>query len=773
MNGRAELIEEFLNRLDPAAVATQVLATAAAPSAFLDPHLVRRLRVSALADFDLPVDAETDLWWSPLVRNVTVSGGAIHEDALPMLYERFASWVVGSPTERKAAALVGHTIRSHPSNPLRQAQERVVLASLGLGDPTEEIADQLQPVIGAILEGRKGVVRWAQRSMTRLPEQAKRSVPVWSVAVAVQRATGVGVDLGDQPPDSSIIDGLQDVALVELAVRWRDDVLELGAIDAERTSGILVPDTLPRVVEICRSPSADGERVSIRSGELVTSDVGSGPVFLRTLAGQVYEIEQEVTPQPVSKVAPKRPLETPSVERTDADLVIVIPGTFGSVLQRDGRDLWNVSANALTRMLLRGDSFTRELTLEGYDDSTESHIDGVEATALISDISIIPGLWRTGGYGRLLDSLTRRSGLTPDVNLVSFAWDWRRDIRLAARQLANEAQQRLEEYRSRVNPDAKLVLVGSDLGGLVATWFTDVLDGSEMTRLVVTLGTPFRGSVNALEQMVNGRRVGIRPVSIDMSDMLRSFTSMYQMLPTYPCVEIDGKLVSVSDFDLPNVDPARVGEALEMHNVLIEAGSSISSSGGRRLVPIVGTGHDTPQSIRFESGQAEALNHIQGEDYGGDGTIPLVAAYPVFVDSSQITSVTERHGQLQESEQVLNQLDTFIRFSSQPQIRATHTSATVSLEVGDSFDIGAPIDISITSDSQGPLIVTLRDESGSQAPNETLLEAESAPTRRLTTSVSQPGIYRLEVAEPSGPVLASEVIIVGFDEQLEQRSELS
>ena len=61
----------------------------------------------------------------------------------------------------------------------------------------------------------------------------------------------------------------------------------------------------------------------------------------------------------------------------------------------------------------------------------------------------------------------------------------------------------LHDWRARSgNKDAKLVLVGHSMGGLVSRYFLEVLGGWLHTRSLFTLGTPHRGAVSSYARLV-------------------------------------------------------------------------------------------------------------------------------------------------------------------------------------------------------------------------------------------------------------------------------
>ena len=88
--------------------------------------------------------------------------------------------------------------------------------------------------------------------------------------------------------------------------------------------------------------------------------------------------------------------------------------------------------------------------------------------------------------------LQRQFRRHPGKSFFAFPYGWRRDYRVAARRLKEQTNRWLREWR-REQPDAKLILVGHSMGGLVARYFLECLEGWRDTRRLVTFGTPYRG----------------------------------------------------------------------------------------------------------------------------------------------------------------------------------------------------------------------------------------------------------------------------------------
>src|SRR5512135_3285584 len=83
------------------------------------------------------------------------------------------------------------------------------------------------------------------------------------------------------------------------------------------------------------------------------------------------------------------------------DLAVLIPGITGSVLSRDGRDLWNLSARTVWRTVISLGDTVRSLRLEYDNLDADVAPDGVTATTLIEDAHLVPGLCKVDGYSLL------------------------------------------------------------------------------------------------------------------------------------------------------------------------------------------------------------------------------------------------------------------------------------------------------------------------------------------------------------------------------------
>jgi pimeloyl-ACP methyl ester carboxylesterase len=342
------------------------------------------------------------------------------------------------------------------------------------------------------------------------------------------------------------------------------------------------------------------------------------------------------------------------------DVVVCIPGITGSVLRKDGRDIWNISGGALLNALTTLGASITDLKLESDPPDADDLGDGITAPEVIRDVHLIPGFWKIDGYTKMLRYIEETFDVTRGRNLFEFPYDWRRDNRVAARRLQRQGGEWLDAWRASSGAsDARLVLVGHSMGGLIARYFLECLDGWQNTRTLVTFGTPYRGSLNALDTLVNGKKIKF----FDLTEVARSFTAIHQLLPTYPCyVDGDAKPAYVDEAVIPQLDRAKAKAALDFHREIAAAverhrGDPAYSERGYELARIVGFKQPTQQSAVRDGDRIKLLRTIQGHDPGGDGTVPRPSATPLELEDDQgATFSAEKHGSLQNDDHLLLQL---------------------------------------------------------------------------------------------------------------------
>jgi hypothetical protein len=394
------------------------------------------------------------------------------------------------------------------------------------------------------------------------------------------------------------------------------------------------------------------------------------------------------------------------------DIVIVVPGITGSVLTRGGVPIWGPSYRLGAAFAAQPERTAARLLLPGPSEGTDDSVP-ILATALMPDIHMVAGLVKIDGYSRLQQAIRDTFEVVEATNgrggnLIEFPYDWRLDNRINAQRLAAVVERALAAWRRYADvPDARVVLVVHSMGGLVARYYLEVLQGLRTCRALIAFGTPFRGSPKALGYLANG----YKHLHVDLSAAIRSFPSVYQLLPIYPMLSVGGMWKRVTEVEgLPYIDPELAADALRFHREIEDAVAKNEAEhpGRYGLLPIVGTHQPTDQSATFDGVRitlSDALpEHVDpyfgSGDIDGDGTVPVSSAAPI--DLSQVYSDVyqpERHSSLQASPTVLiNLIGKLVKMQSAnlrrlrgPDVHAVAAEAALTLAVDDAYRTGEDV----------------------------------------------------------------------------------
>ena len=295
-----------------------------------------------------------------------------------------------------------------------------------------------------------------------------------------------------------------------------------------------------------------------------------------------------------------------------------------------------------------------------------------------------------GGSFPIYNDLVRalRHELSPRADrptpVFLFPYDWRRDIRDTAKLLGDFVQEVLSRTRllkHYANPEGlKVDLVGHSMGGLVITEYLAQAGRSADVGKVATLGTPFRGSVEAVVKITTGMSLlaGSEPKERER-EAARVTPAVYQLLPWFSgaAFRLEGGPV-IDLFDPANMQAsvcASLEEFVRLYSVhtpasdrkaraeallteLLDGGRAIRNSveafrphqaGMTRSdwLAIVGIGEDTRNSVAVEqrpNGHRFVIDDAQFQSEiatrrTGDHTVPLVGAIPPFLPESHVVCV--------------------------------------------------------------------------------------------------------------------------------------
>ncbi|XQQ07547.1 MAG: esterase/lipase family protein [Leptolyngbya sp. IPPAS B-1204] len=356
------------------------------------------------------------------------------------------------------------------------------------------------------------------------------------------------------------------------------------------------------------------------------------------------------------------------------DMVVIVPGITGSVLQKDGKDVWGVSLQAVWQLATSFGQSLQDLKVDHDDDDPEIADlgDGIRATRLVEDAHIVPGLIKIDGYTRTSRLITDHFDVTvgniyndPDdraANFYHFPYDWRRNNRVTAHLLQQLIHKRLKRWREASGAqDAKVVILAHSMGGIISRYYLEVLEGWRDCRALFTFGTPYRGAPKMAQYLAEG----YKKLFLDVTNVIRSLPSVYQLLPIYPMLDIDGVDVRIAEAEIPNIDKTRAEKALKFHHEIQEhVTENLKNEDYRRLfttVPIVGIQQPTEQSAMLQDGKFTVSKNILPKSLkarpdleGGDGAVPLVSAIPIELSNSfNNMFIAETHGMLQNQSLIL------------------------------------------------------------------------------------------------------------------------
>lgn len=298
-------------------------------------------------------------------------------------------------------------------------------------------------------------------------------------------------------------------------------------------------------------------------------------------------------------------------------------------------------------------------------------------------------------YKELVQELRHNLRQTEDrpVPVFPFGYDWRQPLDAIEAQFAvfvDEVIERTKLLRHYVDAgyadDPKVNLVGHSMGGLIITGYLERKGKAAPVAKVVTLGTPFRGSFEAVIKVATGTaNLSPDPSSSREREAARLTPSLYHLLPAMEGgLELDDPNLPKSLFDPGLWQPGvvqTIAEYVRLHAVsktdrtkqardlfakFLEAGQAhrnrldnfrLSKAGLRSQdwLCVVGVNSVTRVRLRitktrrgpaFDLGADYRLNEWKNQAdparrrLTGDGTVPFESAVPPFLETANLVCVT-------------------------------------------------------------------------------------------------------------------------------------
>ena len=396
-------------------------------------------------------------------------------------------------------------------------------------------------------------------------------------------------------------DVLANIAEAQIFVRAAFDDADLSVV-ATRVSS--------------QNPTQNPKRGAQHPGPQAAGSSVERPSIDRPSIELLGEQQGAQAPQAVPRRAPIRAVAT------GRQPVIVIPGFMGSTLFSGHKKIWPD-----VKRFSKNPEFLQ--LPENLD---------LQARGLVSEIVVVPGLVKLDAYNRLLQYLNESLLFELDRDLFAFAYDWRRDLRHAARQLGEQ----IASWEEQADlSHGKFVLVAHSAGALVARYYVERMGGRHHVDRLILIGSPNLGSLKTLSSMLTGQ--GLLPFGARkerLRDVLGTFPAAYQLLPSAPSVfSPDGEAIDL--FADKDWVPHDVWPLVE------DARAFISELGTRSRVPVVsifGYGQKTIERITVKrDAKGRFISPRFHESTNGDGTVLQSSA---VLAGSEIHPVRQQHGAL-------------------------------------------------------------------------------------------------------------------------------
>ena len=416
-----------------------------------------------------------------------------------------------------------------------------------------------------------------------------------------------------------------------------------------------------------------------------------------------------------------------------------------------------------------------------YSDLRVLHVDETERAGVARRLEpdgiiefpfSVPVLGGLEPYGRLIGRL-REVNVHPGA-VRPFAYDWRLSVRYNAGLLAEAMHRHLAAWRAhpehaaarRAHPeqrDAQLVLVAHSMGGLLARALALIPGALEEVRAVVTLGTPFHGSVKAVELLATGEGGPFTLSRKALREAAATMPGVHDLLPSYRCLLRQDDLVVPTPADL-----ARAGADAELAAAAEADRHAVAGAVLPQHRLVAGIAQPTLQSFEIEAGSVRTSlayyrRHPDGElvrdciglplpvDHGGDGT---VYRYAAALDVVRSVDLAQQHAALARTGAAA---DIAVGVSNGVEdLGAVLGPRDLGLAVPDEAQTGMPVELSVHSAADpAALDIVIEDALADEADWETEVgPGRPAGERTLAYQVTfaRPGIFRVGVTGGGEPV---------------------
>ncbi|MEU2102341.1 hypothetical protein [Nocardia sp. NPDC019255] len=429
------------------------------------------------------------------------------------------------------------------------------------------------------------------------------------------------------------------------------------------------------------------------------------------------------------------------------DVVVIVPGITGSVLARGQRELWNLSAAALRRGVLHTNEVLDELRLPAVHGDPEEYAGlALIAPEVIRGFHVWPGFWHGSGYGTLIDRLTK----AVPGRVLTFAYDWRLPNAYTATRLQHFVADVLNRF-----PGSRITFVCHSMGGLITRYYLEVLGGHVHAARLITIGTPFSGSVKAVKALTGGLYPRIAGLGERVAHVARTFPSVAELLPTYRCVDTgpNSEPVGLTDIEIPGLPGETVLRGRGFHDELNAAVARNNTGGGASYALHVFAGklQATDQSITVDGAGLGFHRSQRGIDQAGDGTVASFSAMPPEWERDEHALFrAAKHGPLTKHRDLLG--DVIAKATARELGAILAPLDELSLHLPEATTAGEPVDLVVTSESANlRLQATVLDADDHPHDTHIPVRPDDSGRRYRTALTLPPGLWQVRVKEVGDP----------------------
>ncbi|MFD7628050.1 esterase/lipase family protein [Streptomyces sp. NPDC059851] len=455
-------------------------------------------------------------------------------------------------------------------------------------------------------------------------------------------------------------------------------------------------------------------------------------------------------------------------EYVTQDAVVVVPGIMGSTLYdtTTGKDVWGIGGISWLLKAWTTPSGLKSLAMT--EDELAGKTGRIKATGLLKHSAWTPYLAGSEPYTDLVETV--RSSVADPAAVWEFAYDWRLPVAANGRLLADAARRHLTEWRRHPahararrhradQREGRLVFVAHSMGGLVTRAALDPAHDSDLhtdTRGVITLGTPFQGSVKAAVILGTGRGAPVPLPHRKLRSICATMPGLHDLLPQYRSLRAGGDVRHLTPSDI-----AAIGGSAEL------ARDAARFHHGQRNISlpdhrsVVGVNQPTWQNLTVTDGRVEA--HYDGARSNSDGTLirdrhdrlryfRVHGDGTVYKESAVLTTAVThlplQHGDVAKARTALDAVTEILRediHGGPPQ-----GEAGCGLTAPDFVEAGQTWKIQLSDvDSLSGLTCRITDlDNPGPAPQLALTWEDGIATAKA--AVPAPGLYRIEVHTADG-----------------------